>query len=63
MDNKQRNQKIKQMLSDVTSIDVDKLTTWESDFVISVSDQFDRRGTLSDKQMETIQKILDRHGF
>lgn len=34
-----------------------KLTQWEQDFVESVSDQFDRRGTLTDKQFEVLERI------
>jgi hypothetical protein len=33
------------------------LTKWEQDFIISISDQFDQRGSLSDKQFEILEKI------
>jgi len=33
------------------------LTRWEERFVISVRDQFDRRGTLTDKQCEVLERI------
>ncbi len=33
------------------------LSKWEEDFLISISDQFDRRGTLSDKQFEILERI------
>jgi len=34
-----------------------ELTVWEVDFVASVADQFERRGTLSDKQFEILEKL------
>jgi len=34
-----------------------ELTKWEQDFIISISDQFDRRGSLSDKQFEILERI------
>lgn len=33
------------------------LTKWEENFVSSISDQFDRRGSLSDKQFEILESI------
>lgn len=33
------------------------LSKWEEDFLSSISDQFDRKGTLSDKQFEILEKI------
>lgn len=33
------------------------LSDWEEDFLASVSDQFDRRGSLSDKQFEILERI------
>lgn len=33
------------------------LTKWEEEFVDSVTEQFERRGTLSDKQIGTLEKI------
>jgi uncharacterized membrane-anchored protein len=34
-----------------------ELTKWEEDFIESVTDQFERRGTLSDRQAEILEKI------
>ena len=34
-----------------------ELTKWERDFIDSISDQFDRRGSLSDKQFEILENI------
>lgn len=34
-----------------------ELTAWETDFVESVSDQFTRKGTLSDKQYTILERI------
>lgn len=33
------------------------LTEWEENFVESVSRQFDKKGTLSDKQIEILERI------
>lgn len=33
------------------------LTTWEQDFIISITDQFNMRGTLSDKQFNILERI------
>ena len=33
------------------------LTTWETDFVESVSEQFESRGSISDKQEEILERI------
>lgn len=34
-----------------------RLTSWEMDFLESVTDQFHHRGDLSDKQFETLERI------
>ena len=34
-----------------------KLTKWETDFIESVAEQFDRRGTISDRQEEILERI------
>lgn len=33
------------------------LTEWELDFLVSIRDQFDRRGSLSEKQFEILERI------
>jgi hypothetical protein len=33
------------------------LSTWEMEFVASVKEQFERRGTLSDKQIDVLERI------
>lgn len=33
------------------------LSQWETDFMLSLTDQFVRRGTISDKQEEILEKI------
>ena len=35
----------------------DRLTDWERQFIESVSDQWDRRHSLSDKQREILERI------
>lgn len=34
-----------------------ELTKWEQDFVASITTQFETRGTLSDRQIEILDKI------
>jgi len=34
-----------------------ELTSWEEGFISSIRDQFDRRGTLSERQAEILEKI------
>ena len=36
------------------------VSKWEADFVESVREQFDERGTLSEKQTNVLRKIWDR---
>jgi len=33
------------------------LTKWEHEFIESVQDQFDRSGSLSDKQVDVVERI------
>lgn len=47
---------IKHMLTELQSPSK-TLTPWELGFLESVSDQFDRRGTLSEKQYEILENI------
>lgn len=49
------------MLAEIENIPGwNKLTRWEREFIESVSDQFGRRGSLSEKQVETLRKIYER---
>lgn len=32
----------------------------DNEFIISIRDQFDRKGTLSDRQMEALEKFYER---
>ena len=52
-----RSQMIKRMLSVLE--DTTKLTKWESDFITSVSEQFELKGNLSQKQCEIIERLYD----
>jgi hypothetical protein len=36
---------------------IEKLTKWEQNFLESVKDQWERNGTLSDSQLETLEKL------
>lgn len=48
--------KVSEMLADLVA-PRKALTKWEEQFVESVSDQFDRNGSLTPKQIETLEKI------
>lgn len=39
----------------------DRLTAWETDFIESISGQWDRNRSLSEKQKEILGKIWDRY--
>jgi hypothetical protein len=51
-----RGEAITQMLDCCSDYAV-QLTDWERNFVGSVQDQFERLGSLSEKQVETLEKI------
>lgn len=34
-----------------------ELSQWEMNFIISIADQFSRKGTLSERQFEILEKI------
>ena len=55
MDDKQR-ELVTHMLKELET-PVRDLTKWEEDFVTSVTDQFERRGSLSDRQIEILERI------
>lgn len=38
----------------------EKLTEWEQGFIQSIREQFDRRGSLSERQREILDKIWER---
>ena len=37
-----------------------KLSSWELSFIQSISDRYDSKGCLSEKQLETLDKIWER---
>jgi hypothetical protein len=47
---------IEQMLADLETPSKD-LTKWEEDFLESIADQFQERGTLSERQYEILSRI------
>jgi hypothetical protein len=54
-----RKQMIELMLSVLTNPNIE-LTNWESDFIVSIDNQFENRGNLSDRQCEILEKIYDK---
>jgi hypothetical protein len=37
----------------------DNLTEWETNFILSISDQFEMNGNLTDRQCEKLEQIYD----
>jgi hypothetical protein len=54
--NDDRNEKVEYFL-DACETEARNLSKWESDFLLSLRDQFDRSGALSDKQYEILERI------
>lgn len=52
----ERKEQIKMML-DALETPSKELTKWEENFLESLADQFERKGTLSDKQFHTLDNI------
>lgn len=50
---------IKRMLETVNK-NMQYLTEWEQDFIYSVYDQFEKKGDLSLKQTEILERIYDK---
>jgi hypothetical protein len=38
----------------------DNLTEWETNFILSISDQFEMNGNLTDRQCEKLEQIYDK---
>lgn len=54
--NRDRGEAIEEMLASCTD-HIFKLSDWEQDFLISVQDQFERNGDLSQKQVDKLEQI------
>lgn len=44
----------------VKALDFDRISDWEEDFLISIEEQFKRKGNLSEKQEEIAEQIFRR---
>jgi len=53
---------VKHMIDALESGSGRELSNWEEGFLSSVSDQFQRRGELSERQVETLKKIYKEKG-
>ena len=51
--------RIQWILDDLLN-NVDNFGDWESEFIVSVSDQFQEKGTLTDKQYDKLEEIYAR---
>lgn len=47
---------------DTISDNTERLSEWERSFYESIAEQFEQRGSLSDKQLATLTKIYDKVG-
>ncbi len=47
----------------ISGIDFNKLNDWEENFVSSLEEQFDRRGNLTDKQEEIVERLYREKGI
>lgn len=58
-----RSQMIKRMINGIIT-DVDnamkELSEWEQNFISSIQDQFTKKGELSNKQCEILERIYDK---
>ena len=50
---------LKKLIEELNSLE--SLNDWERGFLESVTNQFNRNGNLSDKQVETLDKIQSKH--
>jgi hypothetical protein len=55
----ERKKVINYMLESVL-INYDELGPWEQNFIDSIHEQFQNKGTLSDKQCEKLEQIYDK---
>jgi len=39
-------------------LEYDSLTEWEDDFILSVSEQYERKGSLTERQLEVLENIF-----
>jgi hypothetical protein len=49
--------RIEEILESIEEYHLPRLTKWELSFFTSIKDQHDRTGFLSEKQLETLEKI------
>lgn len=54
-----RSQMIELMLSVLINPNIE-LTQWESDFITSINDQYEKKKNLSDRQCEILERIYDK---
>ena len=51
---------IRTMIEEINDISEKICTEWEYDFMESITEQFDSRGTLTEKQQEILEKIYKK---
>lgn len=55
----ERRKMIKRMIESCVN-NIDYLSKWENDFLISIGEQFSDNGNLTDRQCEILEKIHDK---
>jgi hypothetical protein len=58
-DLEERKKMISYMLATI-AIEYDELSPWEQNFIDSINEQFQNKGTLSDRQCEKLEQIYDK---
>jgi len=51
---------VRTMIEEINDIAEKICTEWEYDFMGSITEQFDSRGTLTDKQQEILERIYKK---
>ena len=57
-----RRETISRMLKSIAFRDNDKMTKWEEDFIDSMTEQFEGKDDLSNKQCKILERIYDDDG-
>ena len=56
-----RKQILTRMLENLDTLEIQELTQWEANFINSVQEQFEKKGDLSDRQCEIVEKLHDKY--
>lgn len=51
---------LKRMIEEINEVAEEICTEWEYEFMESISEQYEERGSLSDKQEEVLERIYEK---